>query len=203
MYNRVVYEKGAAILLMLEGWLGEDTFRDGLRRYLNDHRFGNATTRDLAAELNAASGIDTTRVLNTFLNTTGVPELRGQLLCDRDSAPRLRVTKSSPGSVPVCWRADRVASSCTVLEGSSTEVAMPMGTACPAWFYLNSGGTGYYRTHWSQAPSRALPQLSDAEKLTLVYDLRASKNASAQAALARLASDGDPEIANAAAEAIK
>jgi alanyl aminopeptidase len=114
VYNRVVYDKGAAILLMLEGWLGEDHFRDGLRAYLNEHRFGNATTDDLVAALRAASGNDTSRVLNTFLNTTGVPELRGQLLCDRDAAPRLRVTKSSPGSVPVCWRADRVASSCTL-----------------------------------------------------------------------------------------
>ena len=203
VYNRVVYEKGAAILLMLEGWMGEDHFRDGLRAYLNEHRFGNATTDDLVVDLRAASGNDTSRVLNTFLNTTGVPELRGQLLCDRDSAPRLRVTKSSPGSVPVCWRADRVASSCTVLEGPSTEVALPTGTACPAWFYLNSGGTGYYRTRWTQAPLLALQELTDAEKLTLVYDLRASKNAAAQAALSRLASDADPEIAIAAREASK
>jgi len=203
VYNRVVYEKGAAILLMLEGWLGEDRFRDGLRAYLNEHRFGNATTNDLAAALRAASGNDTSRVLDTFLNTTGVPELSGQVLCDRAAAPRLRVTKSSPGSVPVCWRADRVASSCTVLEGPSTEIALPRGTACPAWFYLNSGGTGYYRTHWTQAPLPALPELSSAERLTLVYDLRASKNVSSQAALARLASDADPEISSAAREALK
>jgi len=200
VYNRIVYEKGAAILLMLEGWLGEDRFRDGLRAYLNDHRFGNATTEDLATALRAASGSDPSRVMNTFLSTTGVPEVRGELLCDRDSAPRLRVTKSSPGSVPVCWRADRVASSCTVLEGPSTEIALPTGTACPAWFYLNSGGTGYYRTHWAQAPFRALPELSSAERLTLVYDLRASKNASG---LERLASDADPDIASAAKEALK
>jgi alanyl aminopeptidase len=203
VYNRVVYEKGAAILLMLEGWLGEDHFRDGLNTYLKQHAFGNATTDDLAVALRAASGDDPSRVLNTFLSSTGVPELRGQLLCDRDSAPRLRVTKSSPGSVPMCWRADRVDSSCTVLEGPSTEISLPTGTACPAWFYLNSGGTGYYRTHWTQAPLLALRELTDAEKLTLVYDLRASKNASAQAALARLASDADPEIANAAREALK
>ena len=203
VYNRVVYEKGAAILLMLEGWLGEDDFRDGLRTYLNGHRFANASTDDLVAALRAASGSDTSRVLNTFLNTTGVPELRGQLLCDRNLAPRLRVTKAGPGSVPVCWRADRVASSCTVLEGPSTEIALPTGTACPAWFYLNSGGTGYYRTHWSQAPTKALPELSTAEKLTLVYDLRASKNSSAQAALARLEADADPEVSNAAREALK
>jgi len=204
VYNRVVYEKGAAILLMLEGRLGEDRFHDGLRAYLNEHRFGNATTDDLVAALRAASGgVDTSRVLNSFLNTVGVPELRGQLLCDRGAAPRLRVTKASPGAVPVCWRADRVASSCNVLEGPSTEIALPTGTACPAWFYLNSGGTGYYRTRWTQAPLLALRELTDAEKLTLVYDLRASKNTSAQAALARLASDADPEISNAAREALK
>jgi hypothetical protein len=90
-----------------------------------------------------------------------------------------------------------------VLEGPSTEIALPTGTACPAWFYLNSGGTGYYRTHWAQAPTKALSELSIAEKLTLVYDLRASKNTSAQAALARLESDADPEIASAAREALK
>jgi alanyl aminopeptidase len=206
VYNRVVYEKGAAILLMLESWLGEDRFRDGLHRYLDAHRFGNATTGDLAAALRAASNIDPSRVLNTFLNTSGVPELRGQLLCDRDSAPRLRVTKSSPGSVPVCWRADRVASSCTVLEGPSTEIALPTGTACPAWFYLNSGGTGYYRTRWirwSEAPLEALSELSGAERLTLVYDLRSNKSAITQTALARLASDADPDIASAAREGLR
>jgi hypothetical protein len=90
-----------------------------------------------------------------------------------------------------------------VLEGPSTEIALPTGTACPAWFYLNSGGTGYYRTHWSQPPLKALAELSGAERLTLVYDLRASKNASAQAALARLASDADPEIASAARDAVR
>jgi len=203
IYNRIVYEKGAAILLMLEGWLGEDRFREGLRGYLNGHRFGNATTEDLAAALRAASDKDPSRVMNTFLNTTGVPELRGQLLCPKDSAPRLQVTKSNPGSVPVCWRADRVDSSCTVLEGPSTEVALPLGTACPAWFYLNSGGTGYYRTRWSQAPLGAIPDLSAAERLTLAYDLRGNKSPSARAALTQLASDAEPEIATAAREGLR
>jgi aminopeptidase N len=203
IYNRIVYEKGSAILLMLEGWLGEDVFRDGLRGYLNQHRFGSATTDDLSAALNAASGKDPTRVLYSFLNTAGVPEVRGQVLCPKDAAPRLRITKSTPGSVPVCWRADRFASSCTVLEGPSTEVSLPTGTACPAWFYLNSGGTGYYRTRWTQAPTRAIPDLTAAERLALAYDLRGNQTPSARTALARLAADGEPEIATAAREALK
>jgi cytosol alanyl aminopeptidase len=203
IYNRIVYEKGAAVLTMLEGWLGEDVFRDGLNTYLKQHEFGNATTDDLAAALRTASGKDPARVMNTFLNSAGVPELRGQLLCVRDSAPRLRVSKSTPGSVPVCWRAERIASSCTVLEGPSTEIAMPVGTACPAWFYLNSGGTGYYRTRWSQAPVQALRELTAAERLTLAYDLRGSRTPSARTVLARLVSDTEPEIVTAAREGLK
>ena len=49
----------------------------------------------------------------------------------------------------------------------------------------------------------ALRELTEAEKLTLVYDLRASKNAAAQAALTRLTADVDPEISTAAREALK
>jgi alanyl aminopeptidase len=203
IYNRIVYEKGAAVLMMLEGWLGEDVFRDGLRAYLNEHRFASASTDDLAAALKAVSGKDPGRVMHSFLDTAGVPEVRGQLLCPKDAAPRLRVAKSTPGSVPVCWRADRVAPSCTVLEGPSTEIALPVGTACPAWFYLNSGGTGYYRTRWTQVPMRALAELSAAERLTLAYDLRGNRAPSARTALARLAADNEPEIAIAAKAALQ
>jgi hypothetical protein len=80
---------------------------------------------------------------------------------------------------------------------------MPVGTACPAWFYLNSGGTGYYRTRWAQAPVRAIPDLSAAERLMLAYDLRGSKSPSARSALARLAADTEPEIATAARASLR
>ena len=80
VYNRVVYDKGAAILLMLEGWLGEDRFRDGLRALLERASVRQCDHRETwRPRLRAASGKDPTRVLNTFLNTTGVPELRGEI----------------------------------------------------------------------------------------------------------------------------
>ena len=48
----------------------------------------------------------------------------------------------------------------------------------------------------------ALPKLSAAERLMLVYDLRASKNrVDASGLLAKLAGDPEPEIAKAAGDA--
>src|SRR6202034_1510875 len=46
MFDGISYGKAAAVLLMTEHYLGEDTFRDGVRRYLRAHMYGNATAED-------------------------------------------------------------------------------------------------------------------------------------------------------------
>ena len=77
---------------------------------------------------------------------------------------------------------------------------------CPAWIYLNAGGTGYYRTAWTVAQLDALDvsKLTAAERLTLVGDLKAMKSAmDVSAVLTKLASDAEPEIAKAASDALK
>ena len=55
VYSQIVYQKGAAILMMLDGWMGEKKVRDGLREYLEAHKFGNATTADLESSLKGIS----------------------------------------------------------------------------------------------------------------------------------------------------
>src|SRR5262249_18275822 len=73
VYNQIVYQKGAAILLMLEGWLGEERIRASLRSYLKAHQFENASTQDLES----AIGGDSAPVIDSFLNGTGVPAVTG------------------------------------------------------------------------------------------------------------------------------
>jgi alanyl aminopeptidase len=224
VYNPMVYEKGAAVLWMLEGWLGEERMREGLHAYLEQHRFGNATTSDLAAALGEAAHIDPMPVLHAFLDQTGVPLIHGNVRCDTGTAPRIELERdisslqSSLGrtsrqwSIPVCWKAGGIAhASCAILSGAREEVALPQGTACPAWIYLNAGGTGYYRTEWSGAQlielaNRGLGELTAAERLTLIYDLRALPQAGrmdASPLLTQLAHDPEPEIAKAAADAMQ
>jgi aminopeptidase N len=71
VYSQMVYQKGAAILLMLEGWLGETQFRDGLRSYLKAHKFGIASTADLTRALRQSSGVDLSAVMHAFLDRPG------------------------------------------------------------------------------------------------------------------------------------
>ena len=67
-----------------------------------------------------------------------------------------------------------IAQTCSVIDAGHSAIALHH--ACPAWIEFNSGGSGYYRTAWSDAQLNALDltRLSAAERLMLVYDLRAA-----------------------------
>ena len=46
-FDAITYEKGAAVVRMIEHYLGADAFRDGIRLYMKKHREQNATADDL------------------------------------------------------------------------------------------------------------------------------------------------------------
>ena len=47
MFDVLTYQKGGALLRMLEQHLGEEQFRDGVRHYLQAHAYRNTETSDL------------------------------------------------------------------------------------------------------------------------------------------------------------
>src|SRR5438045_9707445 len=55
-FDDITYKKGQSFLRMLESFLGEETFRDGIRRYMQAHKYSNSTTADLWNALREASG---------------------------------------------------------------------------------------------------------------------------------------------------
>ncbi len=193
VYSQIVYQKGAAILLMLDGWLGEDRVRDGLHQYLEAHKFGTASTADLESSLRGSKP-----VLESFLNQTGIPSIRAK--CDDARVVIEQTNATHNWNIPVCWRGAGITSTCTVVDSIRKE--MPV-QACPAWIYWNASGSGYYRTEWSAEELAALDitKLTAAERLTLVYDLRASKNLNSEL-LKTLAGDAEPEISKAAVDAM-
>jgi len=191
VYSQIVYQKGAAILVMLDGWLGEDRVRAGLHEYLNAHKFGNATTADLESALSGSRP-----VLDSFLNQTGIPSIRAKCTDAHVLIEQTNATRN--WTIPVCWRGEGIATICTVLDSDRKEIPVK---SCPAWIYPNAGGSGYYRTEWSSDPMLDVTKLTAAERLTLVYDLRASKNITAPL-LKTLSTDPEPEIAKAATDVL-
>src|SRR3989442_7001107 len=75
IFDDISYAKGASILRMLEQFLGESTFRRGIRNYLKAHRYGNTRTEDLWRALGATSGERVGPLMGTWTRQTGFPLL--------------------------------------------------------------------------------------------------------------------------------
>ena len=58
LYGPIIYEKAPIVMRQLERLVGEESFRDGLREYLDTFRYGNATWPDLIQILDTRSDRD-------------------------------------------------------------------------------------------------------------------------------------------------
>ncbi len=79
MFDLLTYEKGAAVVRMLEQYLGEEPFRDGVRLYLRRHLYGNTANDDLWDALEEASGEPVRDLMHGWILQGGHPVVRGTL----------------------------------------------------------------------------------------------------------------------------
>src|SRR4051812_12594650 len=81
VFDTITYNKGQAFIRMLESYLGEDAFRDGIRRYMKQHAFNSTTTADLWRALEASSGKPVTTVAAAYTEQSGVPLVHAEASC--------------------------------------------------------------------------------------------------------------------------
>ncbi|KAF2405417.1 hypothetical protein EJ06DRAFT_535325 [Trichodelitschia bisporula] len=73
IFDAISYSKGSCVLRMISKYLGEETFMEGIRRYLKKHAFGNTQTGDLWAALSDASGKNVEEVMDVWTKNVGYP----------------------------------------------------------------------------------------------------------------------------------
>jgi aminopeptidase N len=191
-FDGLTYGKGAAVLEMLNQWLGPDVFQRGVRSYVRANAYGNARADDLLEKLAEASGKVVRPVAMTFLNKPGVPEVELDPACAAGKAKlALKQKEWRPlgeprreGSftwiVPVCVEVDgKKDRTCSVLS-SDTEMDVD-GARCPAWVYPNADQAGYYRYTLPSKDLGALARdhtkLDPADQVGLVANLWAAVRA--------------------------
>src|SRR5205085_6021761 len=72
-YGAIVYNKAPGILKQLNYLVGDTAFRDGLRTYLKEHRYGNATWRDLLGAIGGAAERDLSAWGKSYILRRGMP----------------------------------------------------------------------------------------------------------------------------------
>jgi cytosol alanyl aminopeptidase len=188
-FDPITYAKGGSVLAMFEAWLTEDTFKDGIRRYMAKHRMGNATYEDLLASLSEAAGKDVSTPFKTFLFQPGIPFVQADVDCGGERpAVTLKQARYLPlGSkgeadktwqVPVCFRyqdGKQEKTSCTLLSKAEGRHELD-ANKCPAWVLPNAGGAGYLRWSLPAAWLARLPlqKLSAAERFDYAGSLKAA-----------------------------
>jgi aminopeptidase N len=75
LYGGIIYRKSPIVMRRLEERMGEEAFRAGIRDYLKEYAWGNATWNDLVDELEPHAGGDLRPFLDPLVHDTGMPEL--------------------------------------------------------------------------------------------------------------------------------
>jgi puromycin-sensitive aminopeptidase len=194
MFDLLTYEKGGSVLRMLEQYLGESRYRDGIRYYLDKHQYANTETGDLWDAIEHVTGEPARSVMDSWIFQRGYPlvsvETSGASLTL--SQQRFRYTPVDGGDdtlwqVPVMLRysvggtqyEDRV-----LLTKRSMQVTLQ---GEPDWLVANAGGSGFYRINYSAELLQAIAprmqdQLQPIERYGVVDDTRAAMVAGASSA---------------------
>ena len=72
-FDAITYDKGAAIITMINSYVGRDRFRDGVRRYMRRHAFGNTVDTDLWELMQQAAGLPILGIEHDFTRQEGLP----------------------------------------------------------------------------------------------------------------------------------
>src|SRR5215467_5074887 len=81
LFDSISYDKGAAVLRMIESYVSPEVFQRGVNTYLRKFQYGNATAEDFWATVSQASGRPVDRIMPTFVNLPGEPLIRVKTDC--------------------------------------------------------------------------------------------------------------------------
>jgi aminopeptidase N len=177
-FDAITYQKGQAVIRMLEAYVGEDAFRDGVRAYIKRHAYGNTVTDDLWAALDAASPKNVTEVAHDFTLQAGVPLIRAEAAADGIKLTQDRFAADASQNAPQTWRTPVKVSGLDAGEWQGVvSAAAPQSTGVKGPAVVNAGQTGYFRTWyapdlWAELAPR-FAGLDAADQLGLLYDSRA------------------------------
>ncbi len=183
-FDTITYQKGEAVITMLEAFAGEDVWRSGLRAYMKKHAYGNTRTDDLWNAVEAAGAKGLVRIAHDFTRQPGVPLIKvdaakcvngmTQLKLSQSEFSRDRKAETSAKpqrwNVPVIAQILGQAPSTSVVSGGAGTMTLPgCGTVL-----VNAGQSGYYRVLYSAdmmaALKEAFPKLAPIDQLGLLND---------------------------------
>lgn len=165
-FDAISYQKGEAIIAMLENFAGEDVWRSGMRLYMKRHAHSNTTTEDLWKAQEDAGAKGLSAIAHDFTSQPGIPLIKiAGARCEAGSTMLLLTQgefssdrKEETDASPQRWHVPVAAMTLggkrvqtVVTDGAGTLKVPGCGPVL-----LNVGQTGYYRTLYTAEQLAAL-----------------------------------------------
>jgi len=192
-YDSITYNKGLAIIGMVDAYFGADTFRPALGRYVEAYEDGVAGSPEFFDIIGEETGEpELTTAFRSFVEQQGLPLVSARLNCPQDGSIRARFDQdryapigsrlhdmqTPEWTIPMCVKigsADGVQRRCFMLDSGGQEDLIQEGDvtqACPRWIMPNADGVGYFRFSldfeaW-QSLGRAFDEFEAGEKLAIL-----------------------------------
>lgn len=216
-FDAITYQKGEAVIAMLEAYAGETVWRDGLRAYMRDNKFANTRSGDLWQAIEKAGAFGLTAIATDFTTKPGIPLVKVVGLTCKKGVSTVTLTqnefsidrKDEVAAKPTMWKVPLLVSAGgeatrAILDGGKGTVTVK---GCGP-LVINAGQLGYYRSLYTPkmlgALKAALPKLQPVDQLGLLQDnlaLAASGYQPYGAAfdlLAAVQGNGNPVVASSA-----
>ncbi|MEJ6722990.1 M1 family metallopeptidase [Ilumatobacter sp.] len=181
MFDVLTYQKGGSLLRMLEQYLGEQTFREGVSHYLGLHSYKNTETNDLWDAIESTSGEPVRRIMDSWIWQPGFPLITVTISDDGTSIELsqqrfLLNPESATDPTEQMWvvpvHVSNGGTTTTVLLDSTHTTVALADPAAPV--IVNAGGHGFYRVAYDATlRSRlagALGDMNTLERYSLVDD---------------------------------
>jgi aminopeptidase N len=183
MFDGIAYGKGGAVIGMVENYLGEEVFRQGVHNYLQAHLYANATAEDFWNAQTANSHLPVDKIMSSFVTQPGVPLLTlsekqaGGVPVSQSrfflSAEASRSGVSPEWTVPVCLKTSGKPV-CRVMTPEDATLPVPADVGMP-FVYANAAAKGYFRTAYTPAQfsailAKAETALTPPERIGLLGD---------------------------------
>ncbi|MGR4862816.1 M1 family metallopeptidase [Caulobacter sp. LARHSG274] len=163
-FDGITYEKGEAVIRMLEAYVGHDAWRGGVRAYIKAHAHGATTTDDLWKEVEAAAGQPITAIAHDFTLQPGIPLITVEPgACAGGKTPVSLVqgefSRDRPSKTPLVWRVPVSAQAAGSSMVAKTLVVGGKGAlsveGCGP-VVVNAGQAGYFRVLYAPKAFTAL-----------------------------------------------
>jgi aminopeptidase N len=177
-FDDITYKKGQSFLRMLESFLGEDVFRDGIRRYIAAHKYSNSTTADLWNALSEASKKPVGEIAAGWTEQPGFPVVKVR----REGEGKVRLTQERftvnfKNAPPLEWRiplTHLVVGKAPATLLMTNKIDKLQNISADRALKLNVNGAGNYRVEYDE-PSwnlllQALPNLGVEDRVNLLSD---------------------------------